>query len=123
MPRPIHFELTADDPARAAAFYEKAFGWKSSRWEGPFDYWLVSTGPEGEPGIDGGITKRREGGSGTTNTIGVESVDAAVEAVTAAGGKVVQPKAPIPGVGWLAMCTDTEGNVFGVMQPDPGAGT
>jgi predicted enzyme related to lactoylglutathione lyase len=121
MPRPIHFELAADDPARAVAFYEKVFGWKATRWDGPFDYRLVTTGSSGEPGIDGGITPRRGADTGTTNTIGVESVDAAVAAVGAHGGKVVQPKAPIPGVGWLAMCTDTEGNLFGVMESDPHA--
>jgi predicted enzyme related to lactoylglutathione lyase len=29
---------------------------------------------------------------------------------------------PIPGVGWLAYCKDTEGNIFGLMQADPKAG-
>ncbi|HEX6067919.1 MAG TPA: VOC family protein [Nitrososphaera sp.] len=28
MPRPIHFDITADDPKRAIKFYETAFGWK-----------------------------------------------------------------------------------------------
>ena len=27
MPRVVHFELPADDPKRAIAFYEKVFGW------------------------------------------------------------------------------------------------
>lgn len=121
MARPIHFELAADDPGRAAAFYQKAFGWEATRWEGPFDYWLVRTGPDGEPGIDGGITPRREPGDGTTNTIGVTSVDEAVKAVKAAGGKILRPKAAIPGVGWLAMCADTEANAFGVLEADPEA--
>ncbi|WP_424204801.1 VOC family protein [Sulfuricaulis sp.] len=38
MPRVVHFELPADDPQRAVAFYEKAFGWTITKWEGPFDY-------------------------------------------------------------------------------------
>ena len=25
----------------------------------------------------------------------------------------------MPGVGWMAYCKDTEGNTFGLMQPDP----
>jgi uncharacterized protein len=31
------------------------------------------------------------------------------------------PKMPIPGVGWLAYIKDTEGNILGMMQPDPSA--
>ena len=27
-------------------------------------------------------------------------------------------KTAIPGVGWFAQCKDTEGNIFGIMQPD-----
>ena len=34
MPRPVHFDITADDPERAVAFYEKVFGWKLTHWEG-----------------------------------------------------------------------------------------
>jgi hypothetical protein len=41
----------------------------------------------------------------------------------AGGGKVVLPTMPIPGVGWLAYCSDTEGNIFGMMQADPKAAT
>ena len=32
MPRPVHFDITADDPDRAVAFYEKVFGWKLTHW-------------------------------------------------------------------------------------------
>jgi hypothetical protein len=46
------------------------------------------------------------------NTIGVESVDEFAAKVEASGGKVVLPKMAIPGVGWQAYCTDTEGNIF-----------
>lgn len=121
MPRVIHFEIPADDPERAVSFYRNAFGWKIERWEGPMEYWLVTTGPEGEPGIDGGLGRRSEPGAGTENTIGVDSVDQAAEKVVAHGGKVIRPKAAVPGVGWLAYCEDTEGNRFGLMQDDPSA--
>jgi predicted enzyme related to lactoylglutathione lyase len=52
------------------------------------------------------------------NTVDVPSCDEAVGRVEGAGGKVAVPKMAIPGVGWLAYCTDTEGNTFGVMQAD-----
>lgn len=121
MHRVIHFELTADDPERAVKFYEQAFGWKTQRWGGPQTYWLMTTGPDGQPGINGGIMKKVEGFPGTVNTVGVPSVDDFVKRVVAAGGKVVRPKMAVPGVGYQAYCTDTEGNLFGIHQSDPSA--
>jgi predicted enzyme related to lactoylglutathione lyase len=121
MSRIIHFEIPADNPERASEFYTKAFGWQIQKWDGPMDYWLVNTGPATEPGINGGIMTRPHPGAVTCNTIGVVSLDAAITAVEGAGGKLVVPKMPIPGMGWLAYCVDTEGNQFGLMQGDPSA--
>ena len=53
MPRVVHFEIHADDPQRAANFYQNVFGWQINKWEGPEDYWLVTTGADNEPGING----------------------------------------------------------------------
>ena len=58
MDRVVHFELAAEDPERAAEFYRQAFGWVIKKWEGPTEYWLVTTGAEGEAGINGGTTFR-----------------------------------------------------------------
>lgn len=116
MPRIIHFEIPADDPKRAVEFYRKVFGWKLDKW-GEMDYWLAMTGKEGEPGIDGAITTRAQVAS-TVNTISVPSIDDFTQKILKAGGKVVQPKMPIPGVGYFAYCMDTEGNLFGIMQAD-----
>jgi uncharacterized protein len=119
MPRVIHFEIPADDPDRACAFYAAVFGWKIAAWGGPMDYRLCQTG-QGELGIDGAIMPRH-GKQGVINTIGVSSVDAAAEQIQAAGGKILTAKAAIPGVGYFAYCQDTEGNPFGIMQNDPTA--
>jgi predicted enzyme related to lactoylglutathione lyase len=121
MSRIIHFEIPADNPDRAIAFYTAAFGWTFKKWEGPMPYWLITTGPNEEPGINGGMLSRQHPGQGTVNTISVNSVDDAVAAATKAGGKVALPKMAIPGVGWLAYCLDTEGNTFGMMQADKAA--
>jgi predicted enzyme related to lactoylglutathione lyase len=120
VPRVIHFEISADDPQRAADFYSRLFGWNMHKWEGPEEYWLVKTGEAPEPGIDGGIF-RRGGPVNFVNTVAVDSVDAYVAKAEAAGGKLALPKRAIRGVGWLAYCQDTEGNVFGIMQPDANA--
>jgi uncharacterized protein len=117
MNRVVHFEVSADDPERAAKFYETVFGWTATKWGGPKDYWLLTTGPDDQPGINGGIFKRM-GPVGHVNSIDVASVDDAAAKVVAAGGEVVVPKMPIPGVGWLIYCKDTEGSVFGLHQKD-----
>jgi predicted enzyme related to lactoylglutathione lyase len=119
--RIIHFDISADDPGRAVQFYGTVFGWKAEKWPGPVDYWMVTTGPDDKPGINGGISPRQDPTEHTLNTIGVPSVDEFVAKVKAAGGKVVDPKMPIPGIGWYAVCLDTEGNKFGVMEEDPNA--
>jgi hypothetical protein len=121
MPRVIHFEIPADDPARAVKFYEMVFGWKIQKWDGPEDYWLAMTGEEGQPGINGAITGRGEPTTVVVNTMDVASVDDSIAQVVANGGSVLMPKMPVPGVGYLAYCRDTEGNAFGMMQNDPNA--
>jgi len=121
MPRPIHFEIPAENPQRAIGFYTKVFGWKLSKWNGPMDYWIITTGQGSEPGIDGGLMPRRDPNQPCVNTIGVADLDESVASVVANGGTIALPKMPVQGVGWLAYCKDTEGHIFGIMQPDPAA--
>ncbi|HML04417.1 MAG TPA: VOC family protein [Methanobacterium sp.] len=117
MPRVIHFEIPADDPERAIKFYEEVFGWKVQKWEGPFDYWLVTTGEEDEMGINGAIMSR-EMGEMVKNTIGVDSFDEYVEKIEKAGGKMLTEKQTIPGIGTMAAFEDSEGNVSAIIEPD-----
>jgi predicted enzyme related to lactoylglutathione lyase len=121
MPRVVHFEINADDPERAVQFYKNVFDWKVEKWDGPVDYWLVTTGDKSEPGIDGAIARRTEAVEATVNTVDVPSIDRCVAKVKENGGSVIVPKMPVPGVGWLAYCKDTEGNTFGMMQADTNA--
>jgi hypothetical protein len=85
------------------------------------EYWLCMTGPKEQPGIDGGIMRRQNPQAHTENTIDVPSVDEFTKKVVEQGGKVVVPKMAVPGVGYMAYCMDTEGNVFGIMQEDSSA--
>jgi predicted enzyme related to lactoylglutathione lyase len=128
MSRVVHFEIHAEDPERAGRFYTVVFGWTIKKWDGPVDYWLVTTGPADQRGIDGGLVIRRgpapaEGQpvNAYVCTIGVPSVDDTIATVKAKGGTIALEKMPVPGVGWLAYAKDTEGNIFGVLQPDPTA--
>ncbi|OGC93890.1 MAG: glyoxalase [candidate division Zixibacteria bacterium RBG_16_48_11] len=128
MPRVIHFEIQAENPERAVRFYQNAFSWKFDKWEGPEDYWLITTGPNDQPGINGGLMKRRGPGPQENQavnsfvcTIGVENLDSAMASATKQGGTMVVPKMPVPEVGWLSYFKDTEGNIFGIFQDDSSA--
>ncbi len=130
MSRPIHFEIQADDLDRAKAFYAEVFGWTFEDY-GQFTgapYWGVVTGPEGEPGINGGIMPRPapaagagSGANAAVLTMGVEDFDATAAAIEAAGGAVALPKTALTGMAWQGYFLDTEGNTFGIHQPDEGA--
>jgi predicted enzyme related to lactoylglutathione lyase len=114
MPRVTHFELPADDPERALAFYKSVFGWEAEKWQGDFPYWMLRTG-DGY-GIDGAVMARLPAMSGPINSIAVPSVDAYVAKVVANGGSVVRPKEQVPGIGFYAYVSDTEGTVFSLME-------
>ena len=125
MGRVVHFEIHAEDPGRAEQFYTGVFGWEAQRWDGPVDYRLLKTGGE-QPGIDGAIVPRRGGEVGGGRevtafvcTISVTDIEKTGAAVTEAGGEVVAERQEVEGVGQLAYFKDTEGNIFGVMQPAP----
>ena len=123
MPRVIHFEIHAENPERAIKFYTDLLGWQFNKWDGPMPYWLVITGPDGQPGINGGLMPRRGEIDGQAViayvcTVDVPNVDQYTQKAVSGGAQVVVPKMPIPGVGWLVYCKDTEGNIFGMMQVD-----
>ena len=126
MSRVVHFEIHADEPQRAVDFYQHIFDWQINKWEGPADYWLITTGPDTEAGINGAIVQRPQPISGNAAnafvcTIDVASVDDAIAKITSHGGTIALPKMAVPHVGWLAYAKDTEGNIFGVMQSDHSA--
>jgi predicted enzyme related to lactoylglutathione lyase len=117
MGRVIHFEITADDTARAQKFYE-IFGWeiKDAGMDG-MEYLLAQTG-EGE-GIDGAIMSRNYRPQPVINWISVDDLDDMIEKVKTAGGKIIGDRHTIPGVGDTIYASDTEGNTFGMLQPAP----
>jgi predicted enzyme related to lactoylglutathione lyase len=124
MSRVVHFEIHAENLERAVNFYTGLFGWTFQKW-GDQPYWVIVTGPDGTPGINGGLMKRlgpapadAEAVNAFVCSVQVASVDESVTKAIAAGGTVALPKMPIPTVGWLAYVKDTEGNILGLFQPD-----
>ena len=120
MSRVIHFEIPAADGEKTVQFYKDVFGWEFKRW-GEEQYWLVSTGDEREPGINGAIMTRKDPAQPVVNTISVVDMAITQKKIEENGGTVVVPKMAIPGVGWLLYFKDIDGNIFGIMQNDPQA--
>jgi predicted enzyme related to lactoylglutathione lyase len=125
MPRVVHFEIHAENPERAIEFYKTLFSWEFTAWAGQ-PYWLIKTGEDSQPGINGGLIRRMGTIDGTAViayvcTVDVANLDESLEKALSLGGQLALPKMPIPGVGWLAYAKDTEGNIFGMMQSDPNA--
>ena len=116
MSKPIHFDLSADNPERVAEFYRNVFKWQVEKWKGPEDYWMINTGDEETPGITGGIAGRINPADTTAVIFNVDSVDDIAQSVEVS--EIREPKKSIPGVGYLIMCRDTEGTTFGIMQID-----
>ena len=128
MPRPVHFEIQAENVDRAIGFYTALFAWKFAQW-GQEKYWLITTGEKGTPGIDGGLMPRPAPGgpaemaavNAFVCTVDVADLDTTLARVDELGGRMVLPRMPIPTVGYLAYAKDTEGNIFGMMQMDANA--
>jgi predicted enzyme related to lactoylglutathione lyase len=122
MPTIVHFDVAADDPERAKKFYRELFDWKMENPPGMTDYYLIETKDlNGERGVGGGLGKRGDPGQRITSYIGVGSVDEYAARVEKLGGILVQPKMTVPGWGYLAVCLDTEDNMFGLWQDDKNA--
>ncbi|MEZ5094720.1 MAG: VOC family protein [Nocardioides sp.] len=131
MARVVHFEIQADDVERAKQFYGAALGWRFEDWSGPAGgttYWGILTGDADQPGINGGLMPRPapapgpgQGTNAYVCTVQVDDYDATEAAIVAAGGVVALPKMALAGMAWQGYYLDTEGNTFGIHQPDPEA--
>lgn len=128
--RVSHFEIHADDPERCVTFYKECFGWDIKKWEGgQMEYWMVETGPRDQAGgINGGIVRRMGAAPDMTApvhgyvcTLTVDDFDAAAEKILAHGGIVALPKMALTGMAWQGYFKDSEGNIFGIHQPDTNA--
>jgi len=122
MDKVVHFEIPFDDKARAMKFYTDCFGWQLT--DMPQMRYVMASSVEVDqqqtpktPGaINGGMFQRPAEAPHPTIYIGVQSVEAAIAKVKAAGGAVVTPRTPIPDMGAYARVRDTEGNVVGLFE-------
>ena len=119
MPTIVHFEIPTDDLERARKFYTELFGWKIEKYPGSMEYWMITTTYEkGEKALAGGMMRRQHLQQPITNYIDVPSIDEYTVKVEKIGGKVVVPKTAVPGIGYFAVCLDTENNTFAIWETD-----
>jgi uncharacterized protein len=130
MGRPIHFEIHVDNMDRATKFYGEVFGWTFQDWSeyAGMPYFGAVTGTENEPGINGALMQRQgpppepnQAMNGYACTLGVEDYDSIEAKILENGGKVALSKHALPGMAWQGYYLDTEGNIFGIHQPDVNA--
>ncbi len=113
----VHFEIPADDSARARQFYGDLFGWQFSEQPGPTEYWISET----SAGPSLGLIPRAGRERRPLLYFEVADIDAATARVEALGGAVSVPKTAVPGKGWLVKFTDPERNLFGLWAADTSA--
>lgn len=124
--KPMYFDFTVDNLQEAKQFFEQVFAWRFEKFPMPYDYYRIQAGPAEEPGIDGGIgaisdAPVAQGRPLTQVTIPVQELDECLSRIHENGGRVVEPKMAIPGIGWYATCTEPGGLLFGIIQADPEA--
>jgi uncharacterized protein len=128
MPTIVHFEIPSDNVERSKKFYSDLFGWNiekvpAEKLPEGVEYWGITTRDhEGNNAVNGGMMKRAmPEQQGITNYIDVKSVEEFSAKVEKLGGKVKMPKMAVPDMGYLAVCSDTENNTFGLWQSDTSA--
>ncbi len=124
MPTIVHFEIPSDDIERSKVFYKELFGWNTEKFPGSEHvddgYLLITTTDQnGNKSLGGGMMKRQNPQQqGITNYIDVSSVDEYSNKIEKLGGKVVVSKMAVVGMGYFAVCLDTENNTFGIWETD-----
>jgi predicted enzyme related to lactoylglutathione lyase len=128
MDKVVHFEIPVDDLDRAKGFYSSVFGWNlqavpmengeyTTATTTPIDDTMMPTEPGG---INGGLMNRSDHTPSPVITIGVDDAERSLKEVEAAGGAIVTPRTPIPGMGAFAYFRDPEGNVMGMWENEAG---
>jgi hypothetical protein len=116
MPNPVvHFEIIGADNKALEKFYTELFGWHLQSFDDP-PYGIIDT--HAGKGINGGIGSDPSGESRVTFYAAVKDPQKTLDNVEKNGGKTVMPVTELPMV-TLAMFTDPQGNLIGIVYDDP----
>ena len=123
MDKVVHFEIPAEDTARAREFYGSVFEWNLQPMQG-YDYTMAlttavdpKTQMPTEPGaINGGIRQRSAETPTPVIVISVDSIDQTLKKIESEGGSTVMPRTEMGGMGAYAYFKDSEGNVIGLWE-------
>jgi len=114
------FDIYVNDMERAVAFYQTVLKQELENMGDPTDSNVImkSFPTDMENYGAGGALVKREGANpgagGTVVYFGVEDCSIEESRVEKAGGKVINPKMSIGEFGFVSLCMDTEGNIFGI---------
>jgi uncharacterized protein len=115
MPNPVTwFEITGKDSAKLQKFYGDIFGWKlSPPVKEMGNYSMLDNGGKG---INGGLGENMGGPNRVSVYIEVDDPDAYLAKVNKAGGKTIMPTTAVTPTTTIAMFTDPEGNITGLLK-------
>ena len=113
------FDIYVEDMDRAVNFYQTVLNQQLEKLDDPTGETQMMSFPADMSvyGAAGALVKSKYSSPGAGGTLIYFSVaDCATEEarVEAAGGKVIRSKFSIGEFGWVSLCADTEGNVFGL---------
>ena len=117
----MYFEIPANDLDALTEFYTRVLRWTiGPRAEQRDDYRTIETSADGNA-VGGGLFKGTAPDQPIINYFKVDDVAGAIKLVESNGGKVIEKRSAIPGMGFFALCADPEGHVFGLWHGDTAA--
>jgi predicted enzyme related to lactoylglutathione lyase len=117
----VHFEVIGKDAKALREFYGQAFDWTIEPMPGGtgMDYAMVRPQGQDEDGIAGGIGGGKDDYAGhVTFYVAVRSLEEALGKIERIGGRTMMPPEQVPNGPRIALFSDPEGHVVGLVEMD-----
>lgn len=108
----VHFEILGPDGAALQKYYADLFGWEINT-DNPANYGMVTSI---DPGIGGGVGPNQDGKPLVTVYVQCDDLKSSLDKAESLGGKKVMEPMDIPGGPTIAMFTDPQGNLIGLVN-------
>ena len=112
----VHIEIPADDPGAGKEFWGSLFGWQFEAAPGPSEYLMTRISDQ----TGAAVTDMEPGKKGMRAYFDVDDINAGAARVKELGGEAGEAM-PVPQMGWFVVCSDPQGNDFGLWQSDASA--